>query len=132
MSSNGLTITIPQKNNKDWFNNFIVSLFYSQYSRELILNKETIKQEIEDIFDFKNNKKIADIFNEYVKIVDKKNGTTKLAKLDDDNKDMLDFFDDDTKIKILIDINFYNYLLTHNKQLTAFILPKILEFIESS
>ena len=44
MSSNGLTITIPQKNNKDWFNNFIVSLFYSQYSRELILNKETIKQ----------------------------------------------------------------------------------------
>ena len=132
MSSNGLTITIPQKNNKDWFNNFIVSLFYSQYSRELILNKETIKQEIEDIFDFKNNKKIADIFNEYVKIVDKKNGTTKLAKLDDDNKDMLDFFDDDTKIKILIDINFYNYLLTHNKQLTAFILPKFLEFIESS
>jgi|LakMenEpi03Aug12_release.lakeMendotaPanAssembly.Ray.scaffolds.fasta_scaffold00138_13 hypothetical protein len=118
-----LSITIPESKNPDWFNSFIAAIFYSKYSRKLLKKDERnkIKSEIEKIFNF--TKKFNDVFNEYIRIAEPTN------QLSSANDHKVNYSDIEQKFK---DISFYDYLLTNNKQLTAFILPKFLEFIKSS
>ena len=127
-------LTIPEKGkNPDWFNSFIAAIFYSQYSRKLIkLDENGILEKLKIIFNFPQPN-VKDVFTENIKIEDQIKGDL-VAKPKDSSKGKkteVNYSNIDEQNK-LIDINFYKYLLTNNKQLTAFILPKFLELIGSS
>jgi hypothetical protein len=128
MSSSQLTLKIPETDNLAWFNNFIAAILYSQYSRDLITNNQDILDKIKEIFDFSND--TTQNLEEIIRIA---SSNEPLISSNDDSLDYLTQDNEDEKIRTLnIDIQFYKYLLNHNKQLSAFILPKFLEFINSS
>ena len=132
-----LTLTIPelsgnqyeQNNNYPWFNNFIASILYSQYSRELIYTNGNILEKLKEIFKFKNN--TIDVLNDSIRIADDDNPLINVS--DDNNLSYLNTQNEEDIIANLnINIDLYDYLLKHDKQLTAFFLPKFLEYIKSS
>ena len=128
MSDTQLTLTIPESDNLPWFNNFIAAILYSQYSRELILNNEDILNKLKEIFNFSNDTKKN--LEEIIRIADYDNP---LVDSNNDKLSYLNYDNDKDKIDELnIDITFYDYLFNHEKQLTAFILPKFIEFINAS
>ena len=122
-----LTLTIPkiEEYQSTWYNNIIAAIFYSQYSRE-ILKKDDIAKEIHDIYNF--SQPTADILANYIRIASSANPLNT-----DPATYQLDYFDNEDDIRELkISLTFFNYLEQNNKQLIAFILPKFLEFINSS
>ena len=139
MSDTQLTLTIPESDNLPWFNNFIAAILYSHYSRELILNNEDILDKLKEIFNFTNDTKKN--LEEIIRIVDSKiyELTIKISPYVSpplDNLNNLNYLNEDNEANKIKELNvnnlFYNYLLSHDKELTAFILPKFLELINSS
>ena len=138
MSNTQLTLRIPESDNLQWVNNLIAAIFYSKYSRELILNNDIILEKLKKIFKFPQAN-IKNDFNEVIKIGNLSKGNL-VAKPKDSSKgkkpDNLNYLNETNETEKIKDLNInnllYKYLLTHNKQLTAFILPKFLELIGSS
>ena len=130
-----LTLTIPELPDKDiknysWFNNYIAAILYSQYSRELIYKNDDILKKLKEIFKFTDDTKTN--LNDRIRIATNDNPLINVS--DDNNLSYLNYQNEETIISDLnINTDLYlNYLLTHEKQLTAFFLPKFLEYIKSS
>ena len=130
MSNTQLTLRIHESDNLPWVNNLIAAIFYSKYSRELILNNDIILEKLKKIFKFSSNTK--ENLEEIIRIIDTRIYDISVI-VEPDNLNYLNKTNETEKIKELnINYSLYKYLLTHNKQLTAFILPKFLELIGSS
>ena len=130
MSNTQLTLRIHESDNLPWVNNLIAAIFYSKYSRELILNNDIILEKLKKIFKFSSNTK--ENLEEIIRIIDTRIYDISVI-VEPDNLNYLNKTNETEKIKELnINYSLYKYLLTNNKQLTAFILPKFLELIGSS
>jgi hypothetical protein len=129
---NALSLTIPElssNKNYPWFNNFIASILYSKYSKELIYKNDDILQRLKEIFKFTADTKTN--LDECIRIA---TNSKPLINVSDDNN--LSYINSQNEETIISDLNIntdlYDYLLKHEKQLTAFFLPKFLEYIKSS
>ena len=129
---NALSLTIPElSSNKNyiWFNNFIAAILYSKYSRELIYKNDDILKRLQEIFNFTADTKTN--LDECIRIA---TNSKQLINVSDDNN--LSYINSQNEETIISDLNInqylYDYLLKHEKQLTAFFLPKFLEFIKST
>jgi len=126
MSDTQLILALPPTSTT-WFNNFITAILYSQYSRKILKdNNDTFVVKLKDIFKFNTSKSINDALNEFFFIKPENN------KKDLTTEFKVNYFDSDDNIQKLINIDFYKKLLENDSQLTAFILPKFLEFIGAS
>jgi hypothetical protein len=130
-----LTLTIPESLNNSgeknylWFNNFIAAILYSEYSRELIFENNDILDRFKEIFKF--NDEPTDVLNDSIRIA-----TYNDPLINVSNNNNLSYInsqnEEDIISELKINIDLYYYLLNHQKQLTAFFLPKFLEYIKSS
>jgi hypothetical protein len=114
--SGSVVISIPNiRSNPAWFNNFITSIFYSQYSKELLIR------------DSKNGNGQNDyIFNAYLNAdigelneINIKNTINDIA-----GKNLSEMLKN-----IKIEDNLYEYYLNNKKIFTSFILPKFIYYL---
>lgn len=114
--SGSVVISIPNiRSNPAWFNNFITSIFYSQYSKELLIR------------DSKNGNGQNDyIFNAYL--------NADIGELNEINiKNIINDIAGKNLSEILknikIEDNLYEYYLNNKKIFTSFILPKFIYYL---
>ena len=114
--SGSVIISIPNiRNNPVWFNNFITSIFYSQYSKELLIR------------DSKNGNGSNDyIFNAYL--------NADIGELNEINikntiNDIAGKYLSEMLKNIKIEDNLYEYYLNNRKIFTSFILPKFIYYL---
>jgi hypothetical protein len=114
--SGSVVISIPNiRSNPAWFNNFITSIFYSQYSKELLIrdNKNGNGQN-DYIFNAYLNADIGEL-NE----INIKNTINDIA-----GKNLSEMLKN-----IKIEDNLYEYYLNNKKIFTSFILPKFIYYL---
>ena len=114
MSGNIVISIPPTRNNPSWFNNFIVSIFYSQYSKELLIRDSKTGNGRNDY-----------IFNTYM--------NADMSEFNEINiKNILNDFDEKLReiLKyIKIEYNLYEYYLNNRKIFTSFVLPKFIYYL---
>jgi hypothetical protein len=117
MSGNIVVSIPPIHNNPIWFNNFVVSIFYSQYSKALLIRDNKTGNGINDY-----------IYDAYMNNDNREFNEIKIKNI------INDVFDFNKKLReilkyIKIEYNLYEYYLKNKQIFTSFVLPKFIYYL---